>query len=61
MQEHVCRITTHEVHDPYLCHEIQNELIELIARASKTEIVKCTKHEVFHCHVRLYAADAAWS
>ena len=49
MQEHVRRITTHEVHDHYLGHEIQNELIELIACAARTEIIK-----VFLCHVRLY-------
>ena len=44
MQEHVRRITTHEVHDHYLGHEIQNELIELIARAAKTEIIKSVQN-----------------
>jgi hypothetical protein len=43
MQEHVRVITTNEVHDHYLGQEIQNLMIELIARAANTEIIKSIK------------------
>ena len=36
--------TTSEVHDHYLGHEIHNELIEQIARAAITEIIKSVQN-----------------
>lgn len=43
IQEHVHRITNDETHIHYLGHEIQNELIHLLASAIKSEIVKKIK------------------
>ncbi|GKD04018.1 zinc finger MYM-type protein 1-like protein [Tanacetum coccineum] len=43
IKEHVRRITSDEVHVHYLGHSIQNELILLLARAIKLQIIKKIK------------------
>ncbi|XP_062075845.1 uncharacterized protein LOC133779967 [Humulus lupulus] len=43
IQEHVKRITNDDIHSHYLGHNIQNELILVLASAIKTEIIKKVK------------------
>ncbi|XP_074265151.1 uncharacterized protein LOC141587575 [Silene latifolia] len=43
IQEHVHRITNDTIHSHYLGHNIQNELLLLVASAIKSEIIKSVK------------------
>jgi len=43
IQEHVRRIKNNETHDHYLSHQIQDELIELIAQKIRQQIVESIK------------------
>ncbi|XP_076928065.1 uncharacterized protein LOC143591883 [Bidens hawaiensis] len=43
MKEHVRRIMSNELHVHYLGHNIQNELIQLLAHQIKTEVIKKIK------------------
>ena len=52
MQEHFRRIQATEIHDHYLGHRIQNELIELLSREIKNTIVRKIK-EAKYCFVIL--------
>jgi len=40
MQEHIHRIKDDEIHNHYLGHNIQNELINLLTSKIKTKIIK---------------------
>jgi hypothetical protein len=40
MQEHIRRIKDGEIHNHYLRHNIQNELIHLVATEIKINIIK---------------------
>ena len=40
MQEHIRQIKDDEIHNHYLEHNIQNELINLLAGEIKTKIIK---------------------
>jgi hypothetical protein len=40
MQEHIWRIKDDEIHNHYLGHNIQNELIHLLATETKNNIIK---------------------
>jgi len=40
MQEHICRIKDYKIHNDYLGHNIQNELINLLADEIKTKVIK---------------------
>ena len=50
IQEHVRRITSEETLLHYLDPKIQNELINSLASAIKSEIVRKIKRAVFLCH-----------
>ncbi|GJR27161.1 zinc finger MYM-type protein 1-like protein [Tanacetum coccineum] len=43
IKEYVCRITSDEIHVHYLGHSIQNELIQLLARGIKSQIIQKIK------------------
>jgi hypothetical protein len=47
MIEHVRRIRTDQIHDHYLGHNIQNELIHLLAKKIETEIVTKIKRALY--------------
>ncbi|PWA73035.1 zinc finger MYM-type protein 1 [Artemisia annua] len=47
MQEHIRRIKNNEIHNHYLGHNIQNELISLLGCTIKTEIVKSIKDAIY--------------
>jgi hypothetical protein len=40
MQEHICRIKDEEIHNHYLWHNIQNELVHLLATKVKGTIIE---------------------
>jgi hypothetical protein len=47
IQEHVKRITTEDIHKHYLGHNIQNEVIDLIAAAIRSEIIRKIKESKY--------------
>ena len=47
MQEHIRRIKDDEIHNHYLGHNIQNELINLLAGEIKIKIIKKIKDGTF--------------
>ena len=44
MQEHICQIKDNKIHNHYLGHRIQDELINLWATEIKTNIIKSIKN-----------------
>lgn len=48
MKEHVRKATTHEIKDHYLSSSIQNELISLIAKATKDQILQWCKKAKYY-------------
>ena len=47
MQEHICHIKVNEIHNHYLGHNIQNELINLLACEIKNKIIKKNFKKIF--------------
>ena len=47
MQEHIRRIKDNKIHNHYLGHRIQDELINLLASEIKTNIIKNIKNEKY--------------
>jgi len=43
LKEHIRRIKDNEIHNHYLGHNVQNELIGLLANKHKTKILKIIK------------------
>ncbi|KAL2946819.1 hypothetical protein AAZX31_20G037000 [Glycine max] len=57
MQEHIRRIKDDEIHNPYLRHNIQNELINLIPGEIKTKIIKKIKDEKYYAIILDFTLD----
>jgi len=55
MQEHIRWIKDDEIHNHYLGHNIENELINLLASEIKTKIIKKNKGcKILFNHTRLH-------
>lgn len=48
MKEHIRRITSDEIHTHYLGKEIQNEIINLLAKKIRLHILKCLKKAKYY-------------
>ena len=59
MQKHICHIKDGEIHNHYLGHNIQNELIHLLATEVKVSIIEKVREEKYFSIILDCISDAS--